>query len=107
AGLFPGAGAPARPEGPQAIPARVEKALPLLGKGRAGHRAERPCFACHNQALPVLAFTTARTHGFKAGAADLDEDLEAIADFLDSNRRNLFKGPGQGGPAGTGGLPLL
>jgi MFS family permease len=38
----------------------VGKALPLLWKGAAGHVEQRSCFACHNQATSVLAFTTAR-----------------------------------------------
>lgn len=48
----------------------VARALPLLHKGAAGHAAKRTCFACHNQALPVMAFTLARLRGF-----DIDEDV--------------------------------
>src|SRR5260370_40491203 len=44
----------------RAVPSAVEKALPLLLKGAEGHVAKRTCFACHNQALPILAFATAR-----------------------------------------------
>src|SRR5437868_15472860 len=105
-GFVLGAGETDTPASPQAITAAVVKALPLLGKGMAGHRAERTCFACHNQALPMLAFTTARAHGFKAAEVDVDEDLEAIVDFLDSNRDNYRKGRGQGGQADTAGYAL-
>jgi hypothetical protein len=44
---------------PEKVKAAVGKALPLLLKGAEGHRAEKTCFACHNQAIPLLAFTTA------------------------------------------------
>jgi hypothetical protein len=105
-GLVFGAGESDPRVSPPAITAAVEKALPLLGKGMAGHREERTCFACHNQAIPMLAFTTARARGFKAGEADLDDDLDAIVDFLDSNRDNYRKGRGQGGQADTAGYAL-
>ena len=41
----------------------VVKALPLIQKGSAGHVAHRTCFACHHQAIPILAMTTARSRG--------------------------------------------
>ena len=39
--------------------AAAEKALPLLKNGADGHIAKKTCFACHNQAMPMLAITTA------------------------------------------------
>ena len=38
----------------------IDKSLPLLLKGVEGHAAKRSCFACHNQAIPMLALTTAQ-----------------------------------------------
>src|SRR6476620_1360906 len=46
------------------IRAAVAKALPLIQKGAAGHMEHRTCFACHHQAVPILAMTTARARGF-------------------------------------------
>ena len=37
------------------VRAAVGKALPLLLKGAQGHVAHKTCFACHNQAIPLLA----------------------------------------------------
>ena len=48
----------------------VTRALPLLAKGAAGHRRERTCFACHNQAIPILALTTAGKRGLAIDADD-------------------------------------
>jgi hypothetical protein len=94
-----------RPD-PHAVQAAVAKALPLLAKGMAGHREQRTCFACHNQAYPMLALTTAQERGFGAGDEDRTEDLEFIANFLSSNRANYLKGRGQGGQADTAGYAL-
>src|SRR5262249_16716083 len=66
----------------------------------------RTCFACHNQAVPVLALTTARAHGFPAAAEDVPKHARFIADFLATNRANYLKGWGQGGQADTAGYAL-
>ena len=61
-----GCGLPASPEHIAAI----AKALPLLEKGAAGHVAQRTCFSCHHQALPVLALKLARQRGFEGNLAE-------------------------------------
>jgi hypothetical protein len=85
----------------------VPKALPLLLKGAQGHAAERSCFACHNQGVPMLAFTVARRRGFCVSELDLKKQLEFIAAFLDRNREDYQKGKGQGGQVDTAGYALL
>jgi hypothetical protein len=85
----------------------VAKALPLLKKGAEGHVAQRTCFACHNQALPILALTTARDRGFAFRDDDLKKQMEFIAGFLEKNRDDYRQGKGQGGQADTAGYALL
>ncbi|HEX4590283.1 MAG TPA: prenyltransferase/squalene oxidase repeat-containing protein, partial [Gemmataceae bacterium] len=94
---------------PAAEPVRAaaEKALPLLLKAADGHMAERTCFACHNQALPILAYTLARDRGLSVPDWDLSEQLDFIAAFLGGNRDQYRKGNGQGGQADTAGYALL
>jgi Squalene-hopene cyclase C-terminal domain len=84
----------------------VARALPLIEKGSAGHMAERTCFACHNQAVPILALATARSRGFPVDEEQFQKNLHFIADFLDRNRANYRKGRGQGGQADTAGYAL-
>jgi hypothetical protein len=111
AGLLPTAGAvgAAEPAKKEAAPVRaaVAKALPLLVKGAEGHIAKRTCFACHNQALPLLALTTARTGGFPVSDETVKKQAEFIAAFLGRHRDNYRKGQGQGGQADTAGYALL
>jgi hypothetical protein len=97
---------PATPS-PEELKAAVGKAMPLLLKGAEGHVAQRTCFACHNQALTVLAFTTARERGFTVRDEDLKKQLEFIATFLDGNRENYLQGKGQGGQVDTAGYALF
>jgi hypothetical protein len=84
----------------------VERILPLIQKGGAGHMAERTCFACHNQAIPVFALTAARSRGFAVKEEEIAKHLRFIADFLDRNRDNYLQGRGQGGQADTAGYAL-
>ncbi len=85
----------------------VARSLPLLQKGAMGHTAQRQCFACHSQALPLLAMTTAKTHGFAVDEKEVRKQLRFIADFLDGHRDNYRKGQGTGGQADTAGYALF
>jgi hypothetical protein len=89
-----------------ALRAAVDRALPLLQKGAAGHISQRSCYACHNQGLPVLAMTTARARGFAIKDEDLRKQTEFTATFLEKNRANYLKGRGQGGQVATAGYAL-
>ncbi len=92
---------------PDKVKTAVGKALPLLLKGAEGHTAARTCFACHNQAIPLLAFTTARERGLAVRDEDLKKQAEHIAAFLDRNRQNYLQGKGQGGKADTASYALF
>lgn len=74
----------------------VEKSLPLLWKGLKGHTERRTCFTCHNHAVPMVAFVTARERGFTISDADLKEAVEFTTDFLERNRPRFLKGQGPG-----------
>jgi hypothetical protein len=92
------------------VKAAVEKTLPLLKKGAEGHVAKRSCFACHNQAFPMLAITTAQERGLAIADVDLKELREQtkfVAEFLDKNRENYRQGKGTGGQADTAGYALF
>jgi acetyl esterase/lipase len=89
------------------VQAAVARALPLLQKGAAGHIAKRTCFACHNQALPMLALTTARSRGFTFREADVERQLQFISRFLTAIRDDYRKGRGTGGQVDTAGYALL
>jgi dipeptidyl aminopeptidase/acylaminoacyl peptidase len=89
------------------LKAAIAKALPLLEKGAEGHIAQRTCFACHNQGVPILALTTARQRGFSVRDANLKKQLEHIAAFLEQNKEHYVQGKGQGGQVDTAGYALL
>jgi hypothetical protein len=84
----------------------VARALPLIRKGSAGHMAQRTCFACHHQAIPILALVTARSRGIPVDEAEVRKHLRFIAAFLDGNRNNYRQGRGQGGQVDTAGYAL-
>jgi hypothetical protein len=87
--------------------AAVAKSVPLLETAARGSMEKRKqCFTCHNQALPIMALTTARSRGFKIDAENLRQQLEFTAGFLTKNRTNYLAGKGQGGQALTAGYAL-
>jgi Squalene-hopene cyclase C-terminal domain len=88
--------------------AAIDKSLPLLMKAAIGHREQRKqCFACHQQGLPIFALTAAKAKGFTIDDAELDTQLQFIADFLGKNREQYLQGKGQGGQADTAGYALV
>ena len=89
------------------LEASAIKALRLLTKAAAGHRENKSCFACHNQALPIMAMRTAQAHGLTIDSKELDAQLQHIIDFLGGNRAGYQEGKGQGGQADTAGYALV
>lgn len=85
----------------------VAKGLTVLNKGATGYIAQKKCFSCHHQALPVLAMTTAKARGFDVDDAELQRQVKFTAAFLATNKENYEKGKGQGGQADTAGYALL
>src|SRR5881396_2039441 len=91
----------------EAIKAAVAKSLPLLETAaRVSMENRKQCFTCHNQGLPVMALTTARSRGITIDADNLRRQVQFTADFLAKNRTNYLAGNGQGGQALTAGYAL-
>lgn len=91
---------------PTALRAAIEKSLPLLMKGAAGHRENRTCFACHSQGMPVITISAAKDRGFAIDDDELARQLAHTGKFLEGNRDNYLQGKGQGGQADTAGYAL-
>jgi hypothetical protein len=85
----------------------VVKSLPLLEKGARGSMQERKqCFTCHNQGLPIMALTTARSRGLTIDDEHLQTQVKFIAEFLGKNKEKYLLGKGQGGQVDTAGYAL-
>lgn len=89
------------------IRAAVELALPQLKKGATGHAEQKTCFACHNQATPMLAFSLAKDRGFDLPAKLFKSQAEHISGFLETNRKRFKEGTGTGGAAATASYALF
>jgi len=94
---------------PAPPPARLGagKALPLLAKAASGHAEQKTCFACHNQALPLMAHRAAAGRGFAASDALFKAQVEHVTGFVASNRERYLKGQGTGGGVDTAGYLLF
>ena len=85
----------------------VSKALPLLVAAAEGHADQKTCFACHNQAFPMMAFAAAKGRGLDLPKELLKAQTEHIAGFVASNREKFRKGEGTGGQVDTAGYAIL
>jgi hypothetical protein len=93
--------------GTPAIRAAVAKSLPLLeASAKTSMERRSQCFTCHNQALPVMALTAARTRGLAVDPENLRQQVKFTADFLEKGRTNYLAGKGQGGQALLAGYAL-
>jgi hypothetical protein len=97
----------APPSPPRDARTAVEAALLPLKKGASGHAEQKTCFACHNQATPMLAFATAKARGFGVPADLFASQAEHVAGFLESNRERFKDGRGTGGGAATASYALF
>jgi hypothetical protein len=97
----------ADPPSPEQIRTAVNNSLGLLHISAYKYTEHRQCFSCHHQALPMLAFTTAKERGFDVDDKVIAQQLKHTADFLTKNRENYRQGKGQGGQADTAGYAML
>jgi hypothetical protein len=84
----------------------ISKALPLLVKGSRGHMEERQCFACHSQAISVLALTTARSRGLAVHGEDVSDQLHYLVPHLARDLDNFRKGNARSVSANKAGYAL-
>ncbi len=107
ASALPAHAADEEPIRAEVLTAAIEKSLPLLEAGARGSMEQRKqCFTCHNQGLPIIAMTAARTRGFTIDEPHLESQLRFIADFLEKHRDRFVEGKGTGGQADTAGYAL-
>jgi hypothetical protein len=92
---------------PEAIHAAVEKALPLILKSTAEYPESRDCFSCHHQAVPVLAFATAKERGFAIPVDAIKDPVEHTEADLRGSIESYKKGDGQGGGITRAGYALF
>lgn len=85
----------------------VISAIPKLVAGARGHSEQKTCFACHNQAYPLLALTAARDRGYAVPNDFLKKQGEHIAAFLAANKDRFREGKGTGGAAATASYALF
>lgn len=88
------------------IRAAVRRAIPTLEKGAHGAAEKRKCFTCHNQALPLMALSAAKTRGFTIDSQNFERQRQHTEAHLKRGRNNYRKGKGQGGRIVTAGYAL-
>jgi hypothetical protein len=99
--------APLPREKSETAAAAVRRALPLLMDAAEGHADQKTCFACHNQAFPMMAFAAARARGLEVPAALFQSQTDHVAAFIASNRAKFRSGEGTGGQVDTAGYAML
>ena len=85
----------------------VDAAVPHLIAGAKGHAEQKTCFACHNQAYPLLALSAARERGVAIPETFFKAQATHIASFLNENKNQFREGKGTGGQAATAAYALF
>jgi hypothetical protein len=88
------------------IATAIRKALPLVQASSGAYVRDRACFSCHHQAVPVLALTAARAHGFAIDEDNFRAQLRFTVDALARGQAEYTQGRGQGGQVTTAGYAL-
>ena len=84
----------------------IATALPLLERSSRGSAEKRKCFTCHSQALPVIALSEARLHGFEVDSSNYERQISHTINHLRKGEENYKEGKGQGGGVDTAGYAL-
>ena len=90
--------AEAHPPSPAASArAAVERALPLLQRADVMFLKKSGCVSCHNNAVTMLAVSTARSHGVRVDEDTAQSQVDAVATYLESWRERASLGTGAPG----------
>jgi hypothetical protein len=89
-----------------AVRMAVTKSIPLLERGMRESAAQRKCFTCHNQGVPVFAIVEARKRGFAVDEGGLDAQIRHTLAHLERGRNDFLEGRGQGGKVLSAGYAL-
>jgi hypothetical protein len=92
---------------PEKISAAIDRAVPLIQKSAVTYTEHRTCFACHHQAVPLLALQEVGKRGLEVDGKSVKELARFTATSLKRNAENYRKGQGQGGRADTAGYALF
>ena len=91
---------------PAAIRASIARALPSLKVAAETHAEKRACFACHNQAHPMLAFDAAKKLGFELDSEFVRDQVKHLRAFVTAHRKEWDELKGTGGHVDTAGWLL-
>ena len=85
----------------------VERVIPLLQQTDVTFLKKAGCVSCHNNTLTAMAVSTARSRGMRVDEEIAQQQVRAIADFLDGWRERALQGIAIPGDADTVSYILL
>jgi hypothetical protein len=97
----------AAPDGPPDAQSAAQRAISLIQKAASGYVKQRGCFACHHQAMAVIALTLAKDRGLDIDEAVLQEQVRFTENSLRGGKDGYRQGKGQGGGVETAGYALV
>ena len=84
----------------------IVKGLAILQKGADNYPANRDCFACHHQTMPLLAFVEARKIGHEVNDETYIEQAFFTHNFFKERTEKVAKGQNVGGRGMTAAYAL-
>ena len=74
------------------IRAAVERSLPLLQRADSNFTKKTSCMSCHNESLPAMAVSFARSSGFSVNEQIASEQVKANVAILAARRERWYQG---------------
>ncbi len=98
-GASPGPVQKPKPAG--SVRAALKRSIPLLQRTDVTFRKKAGCVSCHHNTLTAMTIATARKHGLKVDDQIAQQQLKAMASYIDGWRERALQGVGIPGDADT------
>lgn len=94
-------GAVRKPKPAGSVRAALERSIPLLQRTDATFLQKAGCVSCHQNTLTAMTVATARRHGLRVDEQSAQQQVKAIASYIDGWRERALQGVGIPGDADT------
>jgi hypothetical protein len=90
-----------KPKPAGSVRAALERSIPLLQRTDVAFLSKAGCVSCHHNTLTAMTIATARKNGLRVDDRIAQQQLKAIASYIDGWRERVLQGVGIPGGADT------
>jgi ankyrin repeat protein len=90
-----------KPKPAGSVRAALERSIPLLQRTDVSFRQKAGCVSCHHNTLTARTIASARKHGLRVDDPIAQQQVKAVASYIDGWRERALQGVGIPGDADT------